>query len=176
MFPDCTSSPHDPYLLPALTERSGEVFYGYKFMSRRHFWLIKLSTLPYFTKLSSFSFLLWHDSIHTSSFMPVSSSIMTQASMGRAISRLLLFRCSSRAVPNAGFSIQESGREKHHQRTSKVLSSLLITLKLRGFSVSWTWISQSFRTKMNLCVTNRSFAVTPFCGLYRAHAHLWKAD
>ncbi|TNN66151.1 hypothetical protein EYF80_023629 [Liparis tanakae] len=44
--------------------------------------------------------------IRTSSFMPVSSSIMTQASMGRAISR-----CSSRAVPNAGFSIQESRRE-----------------------------------------------------------------
>lgn len=48
----------------------------------------------------------------TSSFMPVSRSIMTQASMGRAISRLLLFRCSSRAVPNAGFSVQESGRER----------------------------------------------------------------
>lgn len=42
--------------------------------------------------------------------MPVSRSIMTQASMGRAISRLLLFRCSSRAVPNAGFSNQESDR------------------------------------------------------------------
>lgn len=50
-----------------------------------------------------------HHSSHTSSFMPVSNSIMTQASMGRAISRLLLFRCSSRAVPNAGFSVQESG-------------------------------------------------------------------
>ena len=56
-----------------------------------------------------------HDSTRTSSLMPVSSSIMTQASIGRAISRLLLFRCSSRAVPNAGFSIQVSGREIRHQ-------------------------------------------------------------
>lgn len=44
----------------------------------------------------------------TSSFMPVSSSIMTQASIGSAISLPLLFRCSSSPVPNAGFSVHES--------------------------------------------------------------------
>lgn len=44
----------------------------------------------------------------TSSFMPVSSSIMTQASIGSAISLPLLFRCSSNPVPNAGFSVHES--------------------------------------------------------------------
>ncbi len=46
----------------------------------------------------------------TSSCMPVSSSIITQASMGRAISLLVRFRCSSRAVPNAGFSVHLSVR------------------------------------------------------------------
>lgn len=40
----------------------------------------------------------------TSSFMPVSSSSITQASMGSAISRPLRFRCSSNGVPKAGFS------------------------------------------------------------------------
>lgn len=52
----------------------------------------------------------------TSSFMPVSSSIMTQASMGRATSLPLLFRCSSSPVPNAGFSVHESEREEKKQR------------------------------------------------------------
>lgn len=47
---------------------------------------------------------------HTSSFIPVSSSIITQASMGSAISLLLRFRCSSKPVPNAGFSVHESGQ------------------------------------------------------------------
>lgn len=45
-----------------------------------------------------------HEAPLTSSFMPVSRSSMTQASMGSAISRPLLFRCSSRGVPKAGFS------------------------------------------------------------------------
>lgn len=62
-----------------------------------------------------------HRSIPTSSFMPVSSSIMTQASIGRAISRLLLFRCSSRDVPNAGFSIQESSGNSHKCSSVKAL-------------------------------------------------------
>lgn len=48
----------------------------------------------------------------TSSLMPVSRSIMTQASMGRATSLPLLFRCSSSPVPNAGFSVHESEKEE----------------------------------------------------------------
>lgn len=41
---------------------------------------------------------------------------MTQASMGRATSLPLLFRCSSSPVPNAGFSVHESEREEKKQR------------------------------------------------------------
>lgn len=55
----------------------------------------------FITTSSSFGWL-------TSSFMPVSSSIMTQASIGSAISLPLLFRCSSSPVPKAGFSVHES--------------------------------------------------------------------
>lgn len=47
----------------------------------------------------------------TSSLIPVSRSIMTQASIGTAISRPLRFRCSSRGVPKAGFSVHLSKLE-----------------------------------------------------------------
>lgn len=44
----------------------------------------------------------------TSSCIPHSSSIVTQASMGKAISRPLMVRCSSRGFPKEGFSTQAS--------------------------------------------------------------------
>lgn len=47
----------------------------------------------------------------TSSLIPVSRSIMTQASIGTAISRPLRLRCSSRGVPKAGFSVHLSKLE-----------------------------------------------------------------
>lgn len=43
---------------------------------------------------------------------------MTQASIGNAISLLLRFRCSSKAVPNAGFSVHESFRKTKKFTTS----------------------------------------------------------
>lgn len=57
----------------------------------------------------------------TSSFMPVSRSIIMQASKGRAISLPLLFRCSSSAVPNAGFSVQESEHKRGGERRGELL-------------------------------------------------------
>ena len=45
----------------------------------------------------------------TSSCIPHSSSIVTHASMGKAISRPLIVRCSSRGFPKEGFSTQASG-------------------------------------------------------------------
>ncbi len=51
-------------------------------------------------------------SLSTSSSMPHSSSMVTHASIGNAISLLLMARCSSRAFPYDGFSIQAS--ETHH--------------------------------------------------------------
>ena len=45
----------------------------------------------------------------TSSCIPHSSSIVTHASMGKAISRPLIERCSSRGFPKEGFSTQASG-------------------------------------------------------------------
>lgn len=47
----------------------------------------------------------------TSSLIPVSRSIITQASIGTAISRPLRLRCSSRGVPKAGFSVHLSKLE-----------------------------------------------------------------
>ena len=44
----------------------------------------------------------------TSSCIPHSRSIVTQASMGKAISRPLIMRCSSRSFPKEGFSTQAS--------------------------------------------------------------------
>lgn len=44
----------------------------------------------------------------TSSCIPHSSSIVTHASMGKAISRPLIMRCSSRGFPKEGFSTQAS--------------------------------------------------------------------
>lgn len=46
----------------------------------------------------------------TSSCIPHSRSIVTQASMGKAISRPLMVRCSSRGFPKEGFSTQASER------------------------------------------------------------------
>lgn len=47
--------------------------------------------------------------VPTSSCIPHSSSIVTQASIGKAISRPLIMRCSSRGFPKEGFSTQASG-------------------------------------------------------------------
>lgn len=47
----------------------------------------------------------------TSSCMPHSNSIVTQASMGKAISLPLIFRCSSRDLPNEGFSTHASAKQ-----------------------------------------------------------------
>lgn len=46
----------------------------------------------------------------TSSCMPHSSSMVTQASMGKAISLPLMFRCSSRDLPKDGFSTHASAK------------------------------------------------------------------
>lgn len=46
-----------------------------------------------------------------------------QASIGRAISLLLRFRCSSRAVPNAGFSVHESTRKTEIPLFKKMFTS-----------------------------------------------------
>ena len=51
----------------------------------------------------------------TSSCIPHSSSIVTQASMGKAISRPLIMRCSSRGFPKEGFSTQASERGKRER-------------------------------------------------------------
>lgn len=47
--------------------------------------------------------------VPTSSCIPHSSSIVTHASIGKAISRPLIIRCSSRGFPKEGFSTQASG-------------------------------------------------------------------
>ena len=47
----------------------------------------------------------------TSSCMPHSNSMVTQASMGKAISLPLIFRCSSRDLPNDGFSTHASATQ-----------------------------------------------------------------
>lgn len=52
----------------------------------------------------------------TSSSMPHSSSMVTQASMGKAISLPLRARCSSKGFPYDGFSIQASATHREHTR------------------------------------------------------------
>lgn len=51
----------------------------------------------------------------TSSCMPHSSSMVTQASMGKAISLPLMFRCSSRDLPKDGFSTHASAKTNQHK-------------------------------------------------------------
>ena len=61
----------------------------------------------------------------TSSCMPHSNSIVTHASMGKAISLPLIFRCSSRDLPNDGFSTHASATKQQqlesHADTNKPL-------------------------------------------------------
>ncbi len=73
----------------------------------------------------------------TSSCMPVSSSIITQASMGRAISLLVRFRCSSRAVPNAGFSVHLSVRWWDEVRMIWVIATLHYIWKHLRIITKW---------------------------------------
>lgn len=54
----------------------------------------------------------------TSSCMPHSSSMVTQASMGKAISLPLRFRCSSRDLPNDGFSTHASATQNSNSSSS----------------------------------------------------------
>lgn len=75
--------------------------------------------------------------------MPVSSSIMTQASMGSAISLPLLFRCSSSPVPNAGFSVHESenrgSNKTEGSRGSQDRRGARFDRQLRGHKTSVVW-------------------------------------
>lgn len=62
--------------------------------------------------------LVWVSVPSTSSCMPHSSSMVTQASIGNAISLPLMFRCSSRDLPNDGFSTHASANTKPQQLES----------------------------------------------------------
>ena len=83
----------------------------------------------------------------TSSCIPHSSSIVTHASMGKAISRPLIVRCSSRGFPKEGFSTQASGvwglqveqERGQHRSPPREPSFPPVTLLL--LSVPGTWSS-----------------------------------
>lgn len=60
----------------------------------------------------------------TSSCMPHSNSMVTQASMGKAISLPLIFRCSSRDLPNDGFSTHASATQNSSLNHTKTQTNL----------------------------------------------------
>lgn len=75
--------------------------------------------ITYTTKLTptrcKFCMRVWVCLFCTSSCMPHSNSMVTQASMGNAISLPLIFRCSSRDLPNDGFSTHASAAQSKTQ-------------------------------------------------------------
>ncbi len=102
----------------------------------------KVHPLPLWMKTILYFYLwvvhhVWFTASDTSSCMPVSSSIITQASMGRAISLLVRFRCSSRAVPNAGFSVHLSVRWWDEVRMIWVMATLHYIWKHLRIITKW---------------------------------------
>ena len=94
----------------------------------------------------------------TSSFMPVSSSSITQASMGRAISRPLRFRCSSKGVPKAGFSAHLSRAANcpvRHSTTSRATPSYFLpqTTRRDFFLAARSWGFGKGGNVPSLCVS-----------------------
>lgn len=79
----------------------------------------------------------------TSSCMPHSSSMVTQASMGKAISLPLRFRCSSRDLPNDGFSTHASAT----QNSSSSSRCNQTRTDVRLHSSCTRWIVADFKYK-----------------------------
>lgn len=68
--------------------------------------------------------------LQTSSCMPHSRSIVTQASIGKAISRPLTVRCSSKGFPKEGFSIQASVEDSSKKKKIQSKQNRFTTLEL----------------------------------------------
>lgn len=100
--------------------------------------------------------------LSTSSCMPHSNSMVTQASMGKAISLPLIFRCSSRDLPNDGFSTHASAKQNsslNHTYTHKhtytpelhILDDFrLMYIRLETWFITFIWFIYHY----NVCLSN----------------------